>query len=523
MNTPLSRRASSGALVLIFATIALLAWHAGPDANYDLRNYHLYNGFAALNGKLGLDLAPAQMQTFHAPGLDIAYFWLLRRLNTHPRLLACVLALPHAIASFVAFLIARELLPAETPARTLAALLAVLLGATGAGSLPTLATTMSEMVPASLVLGGLLVLVRGAVRDKHSSLFLGGLLLGAGAAVKLTAAIYCLGAGIALLLCWPARLRYRVSGLALISFSASLSAALIAGPWWLRLYSEYGNPLFPYFNGVFRSPFYDPVNLADRRFLPGSVTQALLYPLYWAIRPQTLVIELPTRDPRFLLSWAAIVATAVPVLLRRWRLESKESFLAVFFAASFLLWEAQFSILRYLAPLELLSGAAMLPMLRRLFAPHNLLVPSMAALCLVAIPWTVYPDWGRARPFPPAVNVEFPQLPAGSLVVLLDPSPMAYVAAFAPVSVRFVGANNNLIRPGTGAGLGREIEGVIRGHAGPLWGLEDSRDAPGIADTTLGYYGLRRGKECVQIRSNIDQDAIRLCPLLRGSRSGDVP
>ena len=236
------------------------------------------------------------------------------------------------------------------------------------------------------------------------------------------------------------------------------------------------------------------------------------------------MVELPTRDPRFLLAYAGLLALAVQALWRRWRPDRGEAFFAVFFAVSFVLWEAEFSILRYLAPLEMLCGAALLPALRRLLAARSgrewRLPSAMAGLCLIAIPWTVYPDWGRADPSPPAVRVEVPPLPPGSLVMLLDPAPMAYVAAFAPASARFVGANSNLIQPGRRGRLARQIETAIRGHAGPLWGLEIPADAPGIADATLAYYGLRRGQGCMQIRSNLDHDAIRLCPLLREAAGG---
>ena len=86
----------------------------------------------------------------------------------------------------------------------------------------------------------------------------------------------------------------------------AVAVILVAGPWWLTLYRGFGSPLFPYFNGLFRSPFAAPVNFNDARFLPRTVAQALFYPLYWAIRPQTLVIELPTRDPRFLLAYVSL-------------------------------------------------------------------------------------------------------------------------------------------------------------------------------------------------------------------------
>jgi hypothetical protein len=43
----------------------------GQDSNWDLRNYHLYNGYAVVNGRVGFDPAPAAFQTYSNPALDI--------------------------------------------------------------------------------------------------------------------------------------------------------------------------------------------------------------------------------------------------------------------------------------------------------------------------------------------------------------------------------------------------------------------------------------------------------------------
>lgn len=518
MNLTQSRSATLAAFALILIVLCVVAWQDGPDANWDLRNYHLYNGFAILNGRFGRDLAPAQMQTFHPPGLDVVYFWLRERLNERPALLNSILTLPHAIATFLAFLIARRILPWRMPMRTVVVLLAVVLGASGAAGLPTLATTMSEMIPASLVLGGLLLLL-DVVESRAPSIWrvLGAAtLLGAAVGVKLTAASYCISAGLALLLCHAAPPGRRILDLLLLGCGVAVAVILVAGPWWLTLYRGFGSPLFPYFNGLFRSPFAAPVNFNDARFLPRTVAQALFYPFYWAIRPQTLVIELPTRDPRFLLAYVSLVTTAIQGLVPRWRPDRKSAFLAIFFASSFAIWEAQFSILRYLAPLELLCGAVLLPPLLKLVSGRWwLLLPALAGICCIVIPLTVYPDWGRAEPRDEAVAVQVPPLPKSSLVILLDSSPMAYVAAFASPDARFVGANNTIIQPGSRTELAKQTETAIRSHAGPLWGLEIPEDSTGLADATLAYYGLRRGPSCRQIRSNLDHNAIRLCPLLR--------
>ena len=127
-------------LLGFLATAALAGALAGPDAGWDLRNYHLYNGVALLRGRVGIDLAPAQLQTFYAPDLDLLYALLLRALNAHPALLDAVLALPHGVAAFLAWHVARRMLPADTPGGARAGGGAAAIGITGAGGLPTLAT-----------------------------------------------------------------------------------------------------------------------------------------------------------------------------------------------------------------------------------------------------------------------------------------------------------------------------------------------------------------------------------------------
>lgn len=52
----------------------ILSVMLGQDANWDLRNYHLYNAYAWLNDRLETDLAPAQMQSYFVPVLDVPYY-----------------------------------------------------------------------------------------------------------------------------------------------------------------------------------------------------------------------------------------------------------------------------------------------------------------------------------------------------------------------------------------------------------------------------------------------------------------
>ena len=57
---------------------ALVSLLRGQDTNWDLRNYHLHNAWALIEGRVGVDLAPAQMQSYFAPLLDVPYFLLVQ-------------------------------------------------------------------------------------------------------------------------------------------------------------------------------------------------------------------------------------------------------------------------------------------------------------------------------------------------------------------------------------------------------------------------------------------------------------
>lgn len=341
--------------------------------------------------------------------------------------------------------------------------------------------------------------------------------------LKLTFAPYALGL-MAMLAISVAPGR-RVRRLLWFAVGAMVGAGLCDGLWWWSLWQRFDNPVFPYFNDLFRSSWGEPGRMADVRFMPRSAVQALFYPLFWAFTRQTLVTELPMRDPRIALGWIAVLAFAVQAVWQRRYAPRGVAMLSAFWVVTYVAWETCFSIARYLATMELFSGilimTALWPLLARLAGEWQRACSTALALVLIAV--TVYPDWGRASPGDQAVAVELPSLPADSLVVLLDSSPMAYVAAFAMPGTRFVGTNNNLVHPGGRTLLARQVEAAIRTYPGPLWGLEMPRESPGVADATLRAYALRRGSECAPVRSNLDGDGILACPLLRLDRGTPAP
>ena len=86
-----------GLWVLFFALIAM---SLGLENSYDLKNYHWYEPFMILHGRIDFDLVPAQRQTFHAPLQDLLFYGIKHGLQDHPLLLKATLSLPAAITAF---------------------------------------------------------------------------------------------------------------------------------------------------------------------------------------------------------------------------------------------------------------------------------------------------------------------------------------------------------------------------------------------------------------------------------------
>ena len=63
-------------LALIPGAMGIKAYRMGKDTNWDLRNYHFYNGYAQLENRMDVDISPAQMQTYFNPILDVPLYWL---------------------------------------------------------------------------------------------------------------------------------------------------------------------------------------------------------------------------------------------------------------------------------------------------------------------------------------------------------------------------------------------------------------------------------------------------------------
>jgi hypothetical protein len=498
------------------------------DANWDLQNYHFYNGWAFVHGRLGWDLAPAQLQTFHNPLIELPFFWMVNA-DWPPQWISFVLALPAGLGAFFLGKIV-VLIFADLPQRDRRyyAALAFAVGITATSPVSILGTTINEWQGASLVMIALWLVLRRAEQAAipWRTLACAGALCGAASGLKLTAATYALGLGAALLL-RRANLRRGVVEAVVFGLGVTAGLLLTLGPWMWTLYSHFESPLFPYYNDILRSPWWDFQPLLIRAFGPHTLLEWLTFPLHLFRVESGFVTELEFSDWRlpllYLIAIAGMLIWIVRRLTGRAAAETTASptlwrTLFVFWMVSFVTWTALHSIYRYLLPLELLFGALTIHLLRTALPrwSHPAAALVYAALAIVT---THYVDWWHIAYGDRWFRVDVPPIAANAVVLLTTSEPMAYVLPFFPPDGRFLGASNNLNDPGRTNQLEREIAKIIREHRGPLYSLTFPA---GAGAEVLAAHNLRieeRNDACASIRTNMLTSPLQLCRLRRTEES----
>lgn len=477
MAAPLRRTRAEwlvlAALVLGYGGCALAL---GQSSNWDLRNYHWYDGWAWLQGRGQLDLAVAQAQTWFNPVLPAALYLLLSSLAAWQGtfLLGCI----QGLNLLPLHRICLQLLPAPWQQRRWLALLIAFAGASGATMRGELGATFGDNLVSLPLLGALALLLVAQEHDLRHGLgrVLGaGALLGLAAGLKLTAAPFAAGIALAapLLLDGDQARRARLRLLALLGASALAAFLLVNGHWMLGLYREFGNPLFPLFGHWFGGDFAPPAELRDSRWLPRGWQEWLFYPLVWADTPRR-VSEGGFLDLRIPLLFLA--ALALPLWRRRALAPSPPLRRAVDFvllaaALAYLAWLALFGYYRYLVVLEMLAPALLVVACAAL--PRRAVAAATFALLAVLILATRPVQWSRLpRHGAQYIEVQLPPRAdlATALVVFGDGEPLGFLAPSFPAGTRFVRIAGNLLGPPLPEwALDRAVRQRLREHRGPLY------------------------------------------------------
>jgi hypothetical protein len=505
-----SRRlyARDAVVVVVLMTLSGLGslW-LGQDLNVDLQNYHFWNGYSFLTGRTR-DIAPAAMWSFFNPVMDGFHYWGMSHLPA--RVFGFLIGAVHGLNPALVYLIARALFVDATGPQRLLAIGAGVASAIGPDAVILLGTSTGDTLSATPLLAAVLFAVHGArdaARGRPWLLAAAGTSAGIAVGLKLTAAPYAVALAAALVLTSGSLPR---ATRAAACFGAGGTAGYLAagGFWCLRLWRSVGNPVFPFANSFFRSPYGESAWLRNDTWVPRTLWDHVAPPFWMAAGETARLTELfQFRDARLLVLFAAVLALVFRYRLRR-PLERPEKLVLVFMALAYLLWLKLFYYYRYATLLELLAPVALYLVLRaacpsvssrRLAAVY---VGLLAALALYARydPRSMgrHDHWADGW-----FEVRLPRLATMPGAIVLTDLPNSFVFPFLPADDRFL-----RLRIGR-ALLEAEVQRAIADHTGPILYF-----AP-IGARMLAEVALRETGHCEPLHTN--RGEFRICLAERAS------
>jgi len=478
-----ARRLALILLSLVPFLIGALALYLGQDANWDLRNYHWYNAYALLNGRNGFDLLPAQTPSFYNPALDIPYFLLASHASA--KLSGFILGTVQGLNFVLLFMLCHTTLRIPNPKQKVwsCAFLA-LLGMLGGGGIAQIGTTFYDNITSlGLFASALLVihffegLIHGSPKRALALAILCGFPAGLMMGLKLPFVVFCVGLCGALLFV-AGSLARRIWIALGFGLGILLGLTLSLGPWALFLQEHYGNPLFPYFNNIFKSPLAPLTSARDVQFIPGTWSDRLLFPFVFMASPYR-VGEIPWRDLRLPVLYITLpVCVALRLLFGRNKRAADR--LTPYFSARYLLWAATlsyvvwlflFAIYRYAIPLEMLAPL-LIVVTMGLLPVRSQTRGLLTAFVLISIIVTIQPgNWGRKEPWlERAVMIQQPHIiyPDDLMILMAGYEPYSHVISEFPPEIPFIRIQSNFSSIGENKGFEGLIRQRVLSHKGPL-------------------------------------------------------
>lgn len=385
------------------------ALYMGQDLNWDMLHYHVYAGYSAVEGRLGIDYFAASTQGYLNPYSQVPLYLMLKH-GFAPQAVVAALALMHALTLLLVYEIAILLnRRANGEVAWYAVGLAVLFAFFNPVFLLELGNTFNEISTGVPVLAGWCILVCQFDRLRSVPIALAGILIGMAVSLKLSNMLFSVTALPLLLMASP-DWKTRIRAVAVFALGG-LAGAVLAGGWWAwQLWGIFGNPFFPFFNNIFHSPDMTDAALKHYRFVPDGFGAFLFRPFEMVLPRQGIHVEGVAPDLRYAALLLVLALCAVKYLLshasvRRWpagdpfpRFQGQRLLVALGTAMclAWATWLASSGNSRYFLPMGSISAVVLASLIARCSGRRPYLVVGVLTLAVVqvaTVSWAGEPRW----------------------------------------------------------------------------------------------------------------------------------
>ncbi|HBI22298.1 MAG TPA: hypothetical protein DDY37_06935, partial [Legionella sp.] len=366
-----------------------------PDVAFDTINYHFFLGKEGVENFPKMfkpsEFFPLGMHSFN-PLVDsfnyIVYSWIGYRFGTIFSAISLVLTLALAVA---------VVLKVVGPRVSLVAAIFIIPALIVNEGLFQVATYYTDNHYAFLVLSYVYALV-GFKDYKLNFAFvlrvfimglLGGLLT-----TKLTNVVYVIPLFVATIYLGYAVARNTASSpenkkyLLLAIFGFLVPALLPSSYYFLEAFRLSGNPVFPFYNGIFNSPYYLSESW-EFNFGPKGLLERLFFPYFAFIDPVRLGEAKDLfPDVKLITTLSFLIVAAVALLMTKIRFSKAEIVLIFVTLGCQLVWQVLFGYSRYSIALEILLGLSVVVLVNKLMlSKANYFSASLIVFYLMLSMW----------------------------------------------------------------------------------------------------------------------------------------
>lgn len=492
---------------LLFGLISLAL---GADTNWDLTNYHIYNPFAWLNNKLTTDLAPAGLQTYFNPLLDLPYFWMASHLPAS--LVGFIMGLFHGFNFCLVALIAQKYLTQQKiqNPKKLSIILAVF-GCLTANFVSEIGTTMGDASTSIFVLTGVYFALLSSEYNNRAQLaavLVAGVLLGAATGLKLINACFALALCFSLFLT-PGPVFKRIGSSAIYSLGVAIGLAATGGWWFIHMYELFGNPLFPQYSALFPHELTQNIMDTNSRWGLKHWWEILFWPLIIAINPLRTG-ELNIHQfiwPAFYFACLIFIlkATLNSTIVVQWKNRTFANTLIIgFIWLGFIISTLIFGVQRYLIALELLVPTCLYLTVVKIFKPYTghkfalMLLLILEAINILTIPR----NWGHASWAQKMFRLEIPaKISAAKDTVIFagGDQPLGWMATQFQPELAFIQIGSNF--PENHSNYTTKVHSILKHRKGDIFAIFYAAKKPtrvqraNQLDKLVSYTGINAGAE----------------------------
>ncbi len=350
-------------LFLFLISGGLISAFLQYEAVWDFINYHYFNAWAFINGRVGYDVLLAGLNSFFNPLADVPLYYMIEYLNDYPRIIYFIQGLWFGALWFVFYKICLMYLDVTTLRDKLVLILCLLIALSGYATFKQIGTSTNEVMLAFLVMSGLYLLLKELFEIKSGNwktFVLSGFLFGSAMGLKLTAFIYCVVIGFCLIVFYK-QVKFPIRNILLFTFSGLIGFLVFDGFWLWKMWQMFENPFFPFANRFFKSSWLSAHNFTDNNFTPKNWSDFALWPLIQSFSFQRDEGKMFVADMRpaviyFIFIGSVFVWLAKGVKNKNFAINPKWGFLILFFLLTYVMWAAVFSIVRYYIVWEMLAA-----------------------------------------------------------------------------------------------------------------------------------------------------------------------